>query len=457
MDKSKVIVGLDIGTTSIKVIVAESIQDQLNVIGVGSERSQGLSRGVIVDIDKAAASIKSAVAHAEKKANVPIKTVYAGIPANMLNIEKCDGIIAVGDTSREITTQDVAQVVNSALIRNLPPEREIIDVLPSEFIVDGFDGIKDPRGMVGIRLEFHGILFTAAKTVIHNTRKAIAQAGLHLSGLVINPLALGQLILDDGEQDFGTIILDLGGGQSTAAVIHDHKLKYSHVDPEGGEYITKDISVVLNTTLANAERLKREYGNADAALVKESDQFPVEIVGQTNPQMVGEDYLAEIIQARIEQILERLGSGLSKVHAFDLPGGIVITGGVAALPGVSELVQKVYQRQVKRYIPDQMGLRHPSFAQGLSIVSYVAHLNEINTLIRRVVDPAEIRPRQATPRAARPLATATTDTRVPDQPVQAPTPAPTREKKDPEKTQRPNPKKKKKTQRIKNLFTNFFD
>jgi cell division protein FtsA len=240
-------------------------------------------------------------------------------------------------------------------------------------------------------------------------------------------------------------------------VIHDHKLKYSHVDPEGGEYITKDISVVLNTTLANAERLKREYGNADAALVKGSDQFPVEIVGQTNPQMVGEDYLAEIIQARIEQILERLGSGLSKVHAFDLPGGIVITGGVAALPGVSELVQKVYQRQVKRYIPDQMGLRHPSFAQGLSIVSYVAHLNEINTLIRRVVDPAEIRPRQATPRAARPLATATTDTRVPDQPVQAPTPAPTREKKDPEKTQRPNPKKKKKTQRIKNLFTNFFD
>ncbi|ERL66478.1 cell division protein FtsA [Schleiferilactobacillus shenzhenensis] len=455
MDKSKVIVGLDIGTTSIKVIVAESIQNQLNVIGVGSERSEGLSRGVIVDIDKASASIKSAVAHAEKKANVPINAVYAGIPANMLNIEKCDGIFAVGEPSREITAQDVAQVVNSALIRNLPPEREIVDVLPSEFIVDGFDGIKDPRGMVGTRLEFHGILFTAAKTVIHNTRKAIAQAGLNLAGLVINPLALGQLVLDDGEADFGTIVLDLGGGQSTAAVIHDHKLKYSHVDPEGGEYITKDISVVLNTTLANAERLKREYGNADAELVSSDNQFPVAIVGQTNPQMVGEDYLAAIIQARVEQILQRLGAGLRQVHAFDLPGGIVITGGVSALPGVVELVKKVYQRPVKRYIPDQMGLRHPSFAQGLSIVSYIAQLSEIDILIRRVVDPAEAAPqraaspsRPAAPAPQRPTAERRPDTAGSRHPQSSPAgePAPA-----------PKKKKKKTSQRIKNLFTNFFD
>lgn len=455
MDKSKVIVGLDIGTTSIKVIVAESIQNQLNVIGVGSERSEGLSRGVIVDIDKASASIKSAVAHAEKKANVPINAVYAGIPANMLNIEKCDGIFAVGEPSREITAQDVAQVVNSALIRNLPPEREIVDVLPSEFIVDGFDGIKDPRGMVGTRLEFHGILFTAAKTVIHNTRKAIAQAGLNLAGLVINPLALGQLVLDDGEADFGTIVLDLGGGQSTAAVIHDHKLKYSHVDPEGGEYITKDISVVLNTTLANAERLKREYGNADADQVSSDNQFPVAIVGQTNPQMVGEDYLAAIIQARVEQILQRLGAGLRQVHAFDLPGGIVVTGGVSALPGVVELVKKVYQRPVKRYIPDQMGLRHPSFAQGLSIVSYIAQLSEIDTLIRRVVDPAETAPQRAAspsrPAAAAPQRPA---------PERRSDPAPTRRpQSSPVSEPAPAPKKKKKktSQRIKNLFTNFFD
>ncbi|MCI1851729.1 cell division protein FtsA [Schleiferilactobacillus harbinensis] len=456
MDKSKVIVGLDIGTTSIKVIVAESIQNQLNVIGVGSERSQGLFRGVIVDIDKAAASIKSAVAHAEKKANVPINAVYAGIPANMLNIEKCDGIFAVGEPSREITAQDVAQVVNSALIRNLPPEREIVDVLPSEFIVDGFDGIKDPRGMVGTRLEFHGILFTAAKTVIHNTRKAVAQAGLQLAGLVINPMALGQLILDDGEADFGTIILDLGGGQSTAAVIHDHKLKFSHVDPEGGDYITKDISVVLNTTLANAERLKREYGNADAELVTGDDQFPVAIVGQTNPQMVGEDYLAEIIQARVEQILARLGTGLSQVHAFNLPGGIVVTGGVSALPGVTELVQKVYQRPVKRYIPDQMGLRHPSFAQGLSIVSYIAHLGEIDTLIRQVVDPvtANARPvsspsRPATVAPSRPVPT--------ERPAASSQPARTQSQPAAHTPAEPKKKKKKTSQRLKNLFTNFFD
>ncbi|KRM72511.1 cell division protein FtsA [Lacticaseibacillus brantae] len=385
MANQGIYVGLDIGTTSIKVIVAEFVQGQMNVIGVGSQRSEGLSRGVIVDIDKAADAIKLAVAQAEDKANVKIEQVVAGVPANLLQIERVSGMIAVGDQSKEIVDGDVQNVAQAALVRSLPPEREILSIQPTEFIVDGFDGIKDPRGMIGVRLEMRGILFTVPKTVLHNTKKAIEKANLRLSTIVVNPLAAGRYALTDGEQDFGTMLIDLGGGQSTAAVIHDHQLKFADVDQEGGEYVTKDISVVLNTSFTEAEKLKRDYGNADSLAASEDETFPVTVVGKTEAVEVSEKYLAEIIEARLTQIFERLNEALDKAHALDLPGGIVITGGVSALPGVIELAQEIFQRPVKRFIPSEMGLRHPSFTQALALVNFAANMSDIDRLVTTVL------------------------------------------------------------------------
>ncbi len=209
--------------------------------------------------------------------------MVVGISANMLKIEPVNGLVAIGDQAREITDQDVRDVAAAAIIQNLPPEREIINLIPDEFVVDGFDGIKDPRSMVGVRLEMHGMLFTGPKTIVHNTKKAVEQAGLNPQLAVVSPIAQGLSILSDGEQDFGTILLDLGGGQTTAAVIHDHRLKYAEVDPEGGDYITKDISVVLNTSIENAEKLKRNYGYADATRAAEDNQFPVDVVAKAVP------------------------------------------------------------------------------------------------------------------------------------------------------------------------------
>lgn len=375
-------VGLDIGTTSIKVIVAEKVQGQINVLGIGNEHSEGVSRGIIVDIDKAAQSIKRAAAQAEDKSSVQINDVIVGIPSNSLKIEKCSGMIAVADESKEIDDDDVRRVTNSALTKNLPPEREIIDILPDEFVVDGFNGIKDPRGMVGVRLEIHGRLITGPKTIIHNTRKAVEHAGLRPSSIVVNSLAQGKELLDDGEQDFGTILLDLGGGQSTASIIHDHQLKFTSVDNEGGEYITKDISVVLNTSIESAEKIKRDYGYAYSIDASNNDEFPIDVVGQSKPVKISEKYLSEIIQARLEQIFERLGKKLDDVSALDLPGGIVLTGGVAALPGVSELAADQFGTNVRVYIPNQMGLRHPSFSLPLALVSYRANMSEIESLVR---------------------------------------------------------------------------
>ena len=382
MDNSGMYVGLDIGTTSIKVIVAENVKGQMNVIGVGNERSNGVSRGVIVDIDKAAEAIQRAVRQAEEKASIEIHDVIVGIPANMLKIEPCSGMIAIDDQSREITGRDVRSVATAALIQSLPPEREVVDILADEFVVDGFDGIKDPRGMVGVRLELHGTLFTGPKTIMHNTRKAVEQAGLHLRGTVINPMAQGMMVMNDGEQDFGTVLIDLGGGQATAAVIHDHQLKYVDVDQEGGQFITKDISVVLNTSLDSAEKLKRDYGYADSTQASDEDEFPVDVVGQSQPTPISEKYLAEIIEARLDQIFKRLRANLDKVQVLELPGGIVLTGGVAALPGITDLATDEFNTNVRVYVPDQMGLRHPSFTLALALVNYYGGLSEIDLLIK---------------------------------------------------------------------------
>lgn len=375
-------VGLDIGTTSIKVIVAEKVKGQMNVLGLGNERSEGVSRGIIVDIDKASESIRRAVNQAEEKAGIQIHDVIVGIPANQLKIEPCSGMVAISDQSREISDEDVKNVTVSAMIKNLPPEREIMDTLADEFIVDGFDGIKDPRGMVGVRLEMKGRIITGPKTIIHNIRKAVQRAGLNPSSIINMPLAQGMTILDDGEQDFGTVLIDLGGGQTTASVVHDHQLKFTTVDSEGGEYITKDISVVLNTSLESAEKVKRDYGYADEIEASESNEFPIEVVGQSQPVRISEKYLAEIIQARVDQIFTRMYKSLSSISALNLPGGIVLTGGVAALPGISELAADRFDTNVRVYIPDQMGLRHPSFSLPLSLVNYRANMSEIQVLVR---------------------------------------------------------------------------
>ena len=382
MDNSGIYVGLDIGTTSIKVIVAERVKGQMNVIGVGSERSNGLSRGVIVDIDKAATAIQSAVRQAEEKASIEIKKVIAGVPANLVKVERCRGMIAVGDESKEINNDDVQKVAAAALVQSLPPEREILDVIPDEFVVDDFADIADPRGMVGVRLEMHGTLFTGPKTIIHNTRKAIEKAGLQIEQIVIAPLALSSLVLNDGEQDFGSIIIDMGGGQTTAAVVHDHQLKYTYVDQEGGQYITKDISVVLNTSMENAEKLKRDYGNADSQQANDEVEFPVDVVGQSTPTQISEQYLAEIIEARLEQIFGKVENHLAAIHALDLPGGIVLTGGVAALPGVTDLATQIFGVNVRVFTPSQMGLRHPSFDEALAVIKYQAALSDVTKLVK---------------------------------------------------------------------------
>ena len=330
--------GLDIGTSSIKVLVAEFIDGSMNVIGVSNVKSSGVKNGIIVDIDAAAKSIKTAIDQAEEKAGIVIEQVNVGLPANLLQIEPTQGMIPVTSESKEIKDEDVESVVRSALTKSITPEREVISLVPEEFIVDGFQGIHDPRGMMGIRLEMRGLIYTGPTTILHNIRKTVERAGIQVENIVISPLAMTRAVLNEGEREFGATVIDMGGGQTTVATMRAQELQFTNIYPEGGEYITKDISKVLKTSIQIAEALKFNFGNADIEEASETETVQVEVVGET-----------------------------------------------AIMPGVVEVAQEIFETNVKLYIPNQVGIRNPMFANVISLVEYVGLLTEVDIIAQQAV------------------------------------------------------------------------
>ena len=376
--------GLDIGTNSIKVLVAEHRNGELNVIGVSNAKSKGVKDGIIVDIEAVATAIKSAISQAEEKAGISIKSVNVGLPGNLLQVEPTQGMIPVTSDTKEITDQDVENVVKSALTKSMTPDREVITFIPEEFIVDGFQGIRDPRGMMGVRLEMRGLLYTGPRTILHNLRKTVERSGVQVENIIISPLALVRSVLNEGEREFGATVIDMGAGQTTVATIRNQELQFTNILQEGGDYVTKDISKVLKTSQKLAEGLKLNYGEAYPSLAS-NETFQVEVIGEVEPVEVTESYLAEIISARIKHIFEQIKQELERRHLLDLPGGIVLIGGNAILPGVVELAQEVFGVGVKLYVPNQVGIRNPAFAHVISLSEFAAQLTEVHLLAQRAV------------------------------------------------------------------------
>ena len=376
--------GLDIGTNSIKVLVAEHRNGELNVIGVSNAKSKGVKDGIIVDIEAAATAIKSAISQAEEKAGISIKSVNVGLPGNLLQVEPTQGMIPVTSDTKEITDQDVENVVKSALTKSMTPDREVITFIPEEFIVDGFQGIRDPRGMMGVRLEMRGLLYTGPRTILHNLRKTVERSGVQVENIIISPLALVRSVLNEGEREFGATVIDMGAGQTTVATIRNQELQFTNILQEGGDYVTKDISKVLKTSQKLAEGLKLNYGEAYPSLAS-NETFQVEVIGEVEPVEVTESYLAEIISARIKHIFEQIKQELERRHLLDLPGGIVLIGGNAILPGIVELAQEVFGVGVKLYVPNQVGIRNPAFAHVISLSEFAGQLTEVHLLAQRAV------------------------------------------------------------------------
>jgi len=364
--------------------VAEHVNGEMNVIGVSNAKSAGVKDGIIVDIEAASNAIKSAVSQAEEKAGISINLVNVGLPANLLQIEATQGMIPVTSDSKEITDADVENVVRSALTKSMTPDREVITFIPEEFTVDGFQGIRDPRGMMGIRLEMRGLLYTGPRTVLHNLRKTVERAGLQVENIIISPLAMIKSVLNEGEREFGATVIDLGGGQTTVASVRNQELQFTNIYQEGGDYVTKDISKVLKTSQKLAEGLKFNYGEAYVPSVGD-EVFHVEVIGEVEPVQVSEKYLAEIISARIKHIFDQIKQDLERRHLLDLPGGIVIIGGGAILPGIEELAQEVFGVNVKLYVPNQIGIRNPAFAHVISLSEYAGNLTDVDILAQAAV------------------------------------------------------------------------
>lgn len=381
MDNSNLLVGLDIGTTSIKAVVA----DQGKVIGAVNTPNNGMRHGKIVDIDETASAISATLKEVAEKTNSNIYRVVTGIPVGMLQLESATGLTNVGNNGQEVGNEDVKRVLQAAIKSAVKDGREPIAFLPSRFLIDGKTDVDDPRKMIAHSLAVRGILLTTPSSSLHNIKKAIERAGYKNNFFVPTPLAIASVALDEGERTFGSIILDLGGGTTTATVIREGQIKYANIDLEGGSDISNDISVVLSTSKKDAEQLKLDYGYADPKLASKNDKFAVNSVGSDGQKMVDEVYLSEIINARLMQMLNRISKGLAKTNALKLPGGIIITGGTSLLQGIDSVVANALNIKARIYQPEQMGLRNPIYTAAYGVVNYVYNMSDIDFLVNSAI------------------------------------------------------------------------
>ncbi len=343
---------------------------QLHVIGVGNVKSNGVRKGAIVDIDATVQSIRKAIDQAERMTGYQINEVVLGVPANQTMLQLVKGVVAVNSENREITDDDLDRVVESAQVMSIPPERELVNIIPRQFIVDNLDEIKDPRGMIGIRLEMDATMITTSKTLLHNVLRCVERAGLSIREIYLQPLAAGFFALTEDEKNQGTAFIDVGGGSTTITVFEEGLLTHTGVIPVGGDHITKDISIVLKTPTEQAEQIKHQFGHAFYDDASDDELFEVPVVGTDSTDQYSQRYISEIIGARLEELFELVIDELARLGVRDLPGGVVLTGGVAKLEGIAQLARQILQTRVRIYTPDYIGVREPSFTTAVGLIRY---------------------------------------------------------------------------------------
>ncbi|MDT0159482.1 MULTISPECIES: cell division protein FtsA [unclassified Bacillus (in: firmicutes)] len=387
MNSNEIYVSLDIGTSSVKVIIGEMVNDSLNIIGVGNVKSEGLRKGSIVDIDETVHSIKKAIEQAERMIGMEIRQVIVGITGNHVMLQPSHGVVAVSSDNREITDEDVARVIDAAQVVSIPPEREIVDVIPKQFIVDGLNEINDPRGMIGVRLEMEGTIITGSKTILHNILRCVERAGLEILDITLQPLAAGAFALSKDEMNLGVALVDMGGGSTTIALFEQGIMKATIVLPVGGDHITKDLSIGLRTSTEDAEKIKTKYGYAFYDHASEDEVFSVPIIGSDQHQQFNQLEISDIIEARMEEIFDLIQNEIKRLGVSDLPGGYVLTGGVANTQGILELAQIIFQNRVRIAIPDYIGVREPQYTTAVGLIKF-AYKNA--RLQGRKIEPAQV-------------------------------------------------------------------
>ncbi len=372
--KDEILVGLDIGTTKIACIIGEVTDDGLDIIGIGSHPSTGLRKGVVINIDATINSIRKAVEEAELMAGCEVNTVYAGIAGGHIKGFNSHGIVAVKE--KEVRPADLARVVDAARAVAIPMDREVIHVIPQEYIIDDQDGIREPLGMAGVRLEAKVHIVTGSVTSAQNIIKCANACGLNVADIVLEQLASSEAVLSEDEKELGVAVVDIGGGTTDIAIFSGGSLVHTAVLSVGGNHLTNDIAVGLRTPMAEAERIKQRYGCAMTSRVSADETIEVPSVGGRPPRVLSRQILSEIIEPRVEEIFAFVGREVRNSGYEDLiASGIVITGGTTILEHMPELAEEVLGMPVRRGLPKGVGglvdvVRNPKFATGVGLVVY---------------------------------------------------------------------------------------
>ncbi|OGR08317.1 MAG: cell division protein FtsA [Deltaproteobacteria bacterium RIFOXYD12_FULL_50_9] len=380
-EKGEIIVGLDIGTTKICVVVGEVHGEEVNILGVGVHPSVGLRRGVVVNIESTVNSIRKAVEEAEMMAGCEISSVFVGIAGSHIKGSNSNSMIPI--RTSEIRREDIDKVVEAAKAVHIPQDQEIIHVLPQEFKVDNQEGIQDPIGMTGVRLEVNVHIVTGSVTAVHNIIKCCNRAGVEVNDIVLEPLASAEAVLTKEEMELGIALLDIGGGTSDLAIFSDGAIKHTYVLGLGGNSLTNDLSIGLRTPLKEAERLKEKYGCALASMIDKNEIIEVPSVGGRRSRKLSRRVMGEILEPRIEEMLSLVNQELGDSRFKDsINAGLVVTGGTGLLTNIVDMAEQIFDLPVRVGYPLQLAgmtdiVNTPQCATGVGLVLYgIRHASE---------------------------------------------------------------------------------
>jgi cell division protein FtsA len=399
MAREQIFVGLDIGSSSIRVVVGkqESELSSPAIIGVGEAVSAGIRRGVIVDIDEAVSSISEALEKAERMTGLTIDHAVVSVGGAQITSQESHGVVAVSRADGEITESDVIRVVDASQAISIPANREILHVIPKNFTVDGQTGIKDPVGMSGIRLEVDSQIIQASVPFIKNLTKCIMQAGIEIDDLVLAPLAAAQAVLTKKQKELGVALIDLGGGTTGMVIFEEGDLVTTTILPIGAMHITNDLAIGLRTSVDTAEKIKLQYGSAEMREVKKDTDIDLSKIDKQEEGKVSAKHIAEIIEARLEEIFDLINKELKKINKDgQLPAGVILTGGGAKLPGVVELAKKQLRLPAVAGVPTNIGtvidrVNDPAFATAVGLVLWANEFllgssRTVNKFARKVLE-----------------------------------------------------------------------
>ncbi|MEW6439634.1 MAG: cell division protein FtsA [bacterium] len=367
-------VGLDIGTTKICTLVGESKEDGIEIVGIGRYPSRGLRKGVVVDMESTIQSIKKAVEEAELMAGCSVASVYVGIAGGHIKGFNSTGIVKIRDG--EVKEADVRRVIETATAVDIPPDREVLHVVPQEYTIDGQDGIKEPVGLVGVRLEAQVHIVTGAVTSAQNLIKCANSAGLNVNDIVLEQLASSEAVLTEDEKELGVALVDIGGGTSDLAIFSGGSVKHTSVLGLGGNQITSDLAVGLQTPISDAEEVKKQWGCCRSSLIDPEELIEVQGVGGRGVRSLSRSVLAEIIEPRVSEVFTLIKREIEMSGYQEMiPSGLVLTGGSAQLAGVVDLAEEIFQAPVRVGVPNGVGglvevIRNPSYATAVGLLLY---------------------------------------------------------------------------------------